>query len=93
VPVIAPLPESLQERCLAAPGLIAQIIVAKFCDHLPLYRQERIYSSRHGVWLPGQSMVRWLELAADWLRPIYEFIRTGVLAGGYIQVDERSGAT
>jgi transposase len=88
VPVIAPLPASLQERCLAAPGLIAQIIVAKYCDHLPLYRQEAIYRSRHDVWLPRQSMARWLGLAADWLRPIYEFIRTGVLAGGYVQVDE-----
>jgi len=38
VPVIAALPASLQERCVAAPGLIAAIIVAKYCDHLPLYR-------------------------------------------------------
>ena len=40
VPVIAALPPSLRERCIAAPGLLAQIIVSKFCDHLPLYRQE-----------------------------------------------------
>jgi hypothetical protein len=33
-------------------------------------------------------MVRWVALAADWLRPIYEQIRTGVMAGGYVQVDE-----
>ena len=37
-PVIAALPPSLQERCIAAPGLLAQIIVSKYCDHLPLYR-------------------------------------------------------
>jgi transposase len=42
-PVIAPLPESLQQRCIAAPGLLAQIIVSKYCDHQPLYRQEQIY--------------------------------------------------
>jgi len=88
VPVIAPLPESLQERCLAAPGLIAQILVSKYCDHLPLYRQEYIYKSRHGVWLPRQTQARWVGLAADWLQPIYEYIRTGVMAGGYMQVDE-----
>lgn len=88
VPVIAPLPESLQERCLAAPGLLAQILIAKYCDHLPLYRQEQIYRTRHGVHLPRQSMARWVGLAADWLRPIYETMRTGVLAGGYVQVDE-----
>jgi transposase len=40
VPVIAALPPSLRERCIAAPGLLAQIVVSKFCDHLPLYRQE-----------------------------------------------------
>ena len=88
VPVIAPLPASLQERCLATPGLLAQILVAKFCDHLPLYRQEQIYRTRHGVHLPRPTMVRWVALAADWLRPIYEAIRTGVMAGGYVQVDE-----
>ncbi len=88
VPVIAPLPASLQERCLAAPGLLAQILIAKFCDHLPLYRQEQIYRTRHGVHLPRPTMVRWVALAADWLRPIYEQIRTGVMAGGYVQVDE-----
>jgi len=93
VPVIAPLPASLQERCLAAPGLLAQILIAKFGDHLPLYRQEQIYRTRHGVHLPRPTMVRWVALAADWLRPIYEAIRTGVMAGGYVQVDEpeRSG--
>jgi transposase len=87
-PIIAPLPESLQERCIAAPGLLAQVIVAKYCDHLPLYRQEQIYRSRHGVELPRQTLARWMELSADWLRPIYETIRTGVMAGGYVQVDE-----
>jgi transposase len=87
-PVIAPLPECLQERGLAAPGLLAQILVAKYCDHLPLYRQEQIFARRHQVHLPRQSLARWVALAADWLQPIYEQIRTGVMAGGYVQVDE-----
>jgi transposase len=87
-PVIAPLPECLQERGLAAPGLLAHVIVSKFCDHLPLYRQEQIFAQRYKINLPRQTLARWLELAADWLRPIYESIRTGVLAGGYVQVDE-----
>ena len=86
-PVIAAL-NTLQERSIAAPGLLAQIIVAKYCDHLPLYRQEQIYATRHAVAIPRQSMARWLGLAADWLRPIYEHIHTGVMAGGYVQVDE-----
>ena len=87
-PVIAALPPSLQERCIAAPGLLAQIIVGKYCDHLPLYRQQAIFENRHGVHLPRQNMARWMGLAADWLRPVYEHIRTGVMAGGYVQVDE-----
>jgi transposase len=88
VPVIAPLPPALLERSLVAPGLLAQILVAKYCDHLPLYRQEAIYWTRHQVWLPRQTMAEWVGLAADWLRPIYEHIRRAILAHGYLQVDE-----
>jgi transposase len=87
-PVIAPLPACLQERSLAAPGLLAHILVSKYCDHLPLYRQEQIFARRHQVHLPRQTLARWVELAAGWLQPIYEHIRTGVLGGGYVQVDE-----
>jgi transposase len=87
-PVIAPLPERLLDRSLPAPGLLAHILVSKYCDHLPLYRQEQIYARRHQVPLPRQTLARWVELAADWMKPIYEQIRTGVMAGGYVQVDE-----
>lgn len=87
-PVIAPLPESLLERGIAAPGLLAQVAVGKYCDHLPLYRQEQIFLRRHQVHLPRQTLARWMDLVADWLQPIYEQIRTGVMGGGYVQVDE-----
>lgn len=87
-PIIAPLPEKLQERGIAGPGLLAQVLVSKYCDHLPLYRQEQIFAQRHKINLPRQTLARWVELCADWLQPIYEQIRTGVLAGGYAQVDE-----
>jgi transposase len=86
-PIIAPL-QTLQDRCLAAPGLIAALIVGKFVDHVPFYRWERIFETRHGVWLPRQTMAGYMGLAADWLLPIYECIRTGVLGGGYVQIDE-----
>jgi len=88
VPVIAPLPNSLLERSIVTPGLLAQIIVSKYCDHLPLYRQESIYWSRHEVWLPRQTMAEWVGLAADWLKPIYRQIREDVLEAGYVQIDE-----
>ena len=54
-PLIAPLPASLRERGLAAPGLLAHILVSKYCDHLPLYRQEHIFARRHDVHLPRQT--------------------------------------
>jgi len=87
-PVIAALPERLLDRSLPAPGLLAHLVVGKYCDHLPLYRQEQIYQQRHGVYLPRQTLTRWVELVSRWLKPIYEQIRTGVLGGGYVQVDE-----
>ena len=87
-PVVAPLPPCLQERGRAAPGLLAYIIVSKDCDPLPLYRQEQICRRRQGVHLPRQTLARWVALAADWLQLIYEIIHTGVVAGGYVQIDE-----
>ena len=87
-PVIAPLPNQLLDRGLITPRLLAHIIVSKYCDHLPLYRQEQLYQARYGVQLLRQTMSRWMGVAAEWLRPVYEQIRTGVMAGGYMQVDE-----
>lgn len=87
-PVTAPLPPTLQERCLATPALLAHMLVAKFCDHLPLYRQEQILARRHGINLPRQTLARWVGLAAEWLKPVYQQIKTGVMAGGYVQLDE-----
>ncbi len=88
VPVIAPLPGSLLERSIVTPGLLAQVVVSKYCDHLPLHRQESIYWSRHEVWLPRQTMAEWMGLAADWLKPVYRQIREEALEGGYLQLDE-----
>ncbi|MEI6562464.1 MAG: IS66 family transposase [Verrucomicrobiota bacterium] len=88
VPVVAPLPACLLERSPVASGLLAQIVVSKYCDHLPLYRQESIYWNRHQVWLPRQNLADWVLLAADWLRPVYQEIKKGLLARGYLQVDE-----
>jgi transposase len=87
-PIIAPLPEKLQERGIAGPGLLAHVAVSKFCDHLPLHRIEQILAQRYKINLPRQTLARWMELCADWLMPIYQHIRTGVMAGGYVQVDE-----
>src|SRR5260370_5751121 len=55
-PVIAPLPESLQQRCIAAPGLLARVIVSKYFDHLPLYRQEHLCLARPHVFVSPQTI-------------------------------------
>jgi transposase len=87
-PVIAPLPACLQERCLATPGLIAQVLTSKYVDHLPLYRQEQIYRTRHGVEIPRQTLCRWVELAAWWFEPVYRAMEQEQKARPYLQIDE-----
>jgi transposase len=87
-PILAALPEKLLERGIAGAGLLAHILVSKYCDHLPLYRQEQIFAQRFKINLPRQTLGRWIELAADWFQLIYEHIRTGVMGGGYAQIDE-----
>ena len=88
VPVVAPLPPSLLEGSMVSAGLLAQVVVSKYCDHLPLYRQQSIYWTRHQVWLPRQTLAEWVGLAADWLQAIYNEINKEVFARGYVQVDE-----
>src|SRR5215204_6040530 len=88
VPVIAKLPPPILEGSILTPGLLAQVLVAKYCDHLPLYRQESIYRTRHGVELSRQLMAQWVGVAANWLGLIYAAMRSGVMANGYVQVDE-----
>src|SRR5215207_4983699 len=87
-PVIAPLPPCILERSILTAGLLAQVLVSKYCDHLPLYRQEYIYESRYGVTISRQSMAEWVGVGADWLQLIYEEIRHGVMNNGYVQIDE-----
>jgi transposase len=86
--VIAPLPARLIEKGLPGAGLLTQVIVSKYEDHLPLYRQEQIYRQRHGVNLSRQTLCGWVDAAADWLAPIYREMKTGLLAGNYLQADE-----
>lgn len=87
-PITAKLPPRLQDGLTATPGLIAQILVAKYCDHLPFYRQEKILATRHGVHIGRNTMCRWTELAAFWLKPIYQNIHRQLLDGDYLQADE-----
>lgn len=86
--VIAPLPARLIEKGLPGAGLLTQVIVSKYEDHLPLYRQAQIYRQRHRVELSRQTLCGWVEAAADWLSPIYREMKARLQARDYLQVDE-----
>ena len=87
-PMIAPLPASLQERCLATPDLIARVPVSKYVDHLPLYRQEQIFSMGYAVEIPRQTLCRRVGLAAWWLEPVYNELVRVQNTRSYLQIDE-----
>ena len=75
------------ERGIAGPGLLAQILVAKFADHQPLYRQAAIYA-RHGVELDRSTMARWVGACGALMRPLVDALRSYVLAPGKIHSDD-----
>ena len=87
-PVIAPAPAQVADHSLAAPGLLAQILVGKYCDHLPFYRQEQIFRQRHGVFISRQQMVQWTAQSVRLLSAISDFLKKQMRQSGYVQVDE-----
>lgn len=87
-PVIAPTPERVVEHGLAAPGLLAQLLVSKYCDHLPFYRQEQIFWRRHDVFIARQQMVQWTEQSVRLLSGITDCLKAELQASPYVQVDE-----
>lgn len=87
-PLIAPLPPRVIEGGYASPGLLTDIVLKKYADHLPLHRQEQILRTRHGIDLSRKTMCDWVEVVAEWLKPLYNHIREDLTAGGYMQVDE-----
>ena len=89
LPLIAELPPRLIPGGIPAAGLVAQIIVWKYADHMPLYRLERIFKERFGVSVPRQRMCDWIAYAVEnWLSIIYRSIRNGLIGGDYLQIDE-----
>ena len=74
-------------RGIAGPGLISQIIVSKFGDHLPLYRLEDIFV-RHGVHLSRSTLCDWVAAAADLLRPLYDLQRQLALQSPVLWTDD-----
>jgi transposase len=85
--VTAEKPLAPIEKGLPGPGLLAQVAVSKYGDHLPLYRQEEIFH-RQGVELSRQTMCDWMRQCADLVSPLYELMKERVLASKAIQTDD-----
>ena len=84
---IAPLPPSVIPQGQPGPGLVAHVLLSKYDDHLPLYRQQQQFE-RLGVNFPRQTLCDWVEKGAEWLQPIVREMKRELLAGDYLQVDE-----
>jgi transposase len=85
--VEAPAPSRPIERGLAGPSLLAHVIVSKYADHLPLFRQSEIYA-RQGVEIPRSTMAGWVGAASDLLSPLVDAIQKHVLAGRKLHADD-----
>ncbi len=84
---IAPMPNLLLPKSIAAPGLVADAIVSKYVDHLPLYRQEMIWA-RYGVEIPRNTSCGWLMKTAELCEPLWPLLKTDIIKTHYIQADE-----
>jgi transposase len=78
--VEAAAPSRPIERGLAGPSLLAHVMVSKYADHLPLYRQSEIYA-RQGVEISRSTLAGWVGAASDLLSPLVDATQKHVLAG------------
>ncbi len=85
----APAPAQAVEKGLAAEGFIAQVVVSKYADHLPLHRQSKILA-RQGLDFRRSTLCDLVEAAAEALAPITDELRRQVLACDYLQTDDTS---
>ena len=84
----APVPARIIEKGLVSNGMVVNTIVAKYCDHLPLYRQSAILEREAGVEISRATMDGWVMRVGELLIPIAEAMRRDLLGGSYIQADE-----
>jgi transposase len=82
-----PAPHRPIERGLAGPGLLAHVLVAKYADHLPLYRQSEIYE-REGVELDRSTLADWVGGASRTLAPLVDALRRYVLDANKLHGDD-----
>jgi transposase len=85
--VEAPAPSRTIVRGLAGPGLIAHVLISKYADHCPLYRQSEVYA-REDIELDRSTMADWVGAASQLLTPFVDALRKHVLATDKIHVDD-----
>jgi transposase len=85
----APLPSRPIPGGIAGPGLITEVIISKFGDHLPLYRLEDIFA-RYGVHIARSTLCDWVKSAAELMRPLYDLQRERVLQSSVMWTDDTS---
>ncbi len=85
--VIGELPVRPIDKGIAGPGLLAQIVIDKYVDHLPIYRQAHRFE-REGMKLPVSTLADWISGTCHLLEPLYEVHRKLVLNSNYLQADE-----
>jgi transposase len=83
----APMPSLPIERGRPGPGLLAHVLVGKYCDHLPLYRQSGIYA-REGVDLDRATLADWVGKAAWLMAPLVEAVGQHVMAADKLHADD-----
>ena len=84
---IAPMPMLLLPKSMATPELVTQTITAKYCDHLPLYRQEKIWN-RLDVDLPRNSLCGWILKTAELCKPLVTLLQKNIVTYDLAQADE-----
>jgi len=83
----APVPAQLIDKGIPTSGLLAQVLVAKYADHLPLYRQERIFG-RAGFAIPGSTLAQWVGVCGVQLQPLADALREALLGQAVLHADE-----
>ena len=84
----APVPVRIIDKSLVSDRVVIDTVVAKYCDHLPLYRQSVILEREAGLEIGRATLDGWVMRVGELLRPIAGAISRELLAGGYIQADE-----
>jgi transposase len=85
--VVAPAPERPIDGGMPTEALIAHVVVSKFCDSLPLYRQAQMLS-RQGIALDRSTLCNWVGSACWWLTPLYDLVLGTVLASAKVFADD-----